>query len=229
MTTPFNFSTAFSSYKPCIALCLLVIVGVNLLPTSVFASPGYRGEVAGWIPYWQDTDGLKSATKNIKKLDTVYPFVYEVGGIDAKITDKADLGEKQWRDFIRLAKKYRVEVIPSIAWFDGVQIDYILSDPTRRAAHIKEITDIVRRGKFDGINIDYEQKEAKTINNFSLFLKELNAALGSKLLTCAIEARTPAVDLYKVVPNPLTYANDYKAIGANLYSPFSIKNMSASR
>ena len=152
-------------------------------------------------------------TKNIEKLDTVYPFVYEVEGIDAKITDKAKLSEKQWRDFIKLAKKNKVEVIPTIAWFDGIQIDYILSDKKRRDAHIKEIVKIVKKGKFDGINIDYEQKEAKTINHFSTFLKDLNKALGSKLVTCAIEARTPAKDLYKVVPNPLTYANDYEKIG----------------
>ena len=213
MTTPSIFSTFLSRSTPYVSFLLLVGVVLTMYPTLALASSDYQGEVAGWIPYWQDTEGLKSATKNIRKLDTVYPFAYEVGGIDAKITDKADLSEKQWRNFIKLAKKNRVEIIPSIAWFDGVQIDYVLSDPARRAAHIKEITDLVRRGKFDGINIDYEQKEAKTINNFSLFLKELNAALGSKLLTCAIEARTPAVDLYKVVPNPLTYANDYKAIG----------------
>jgi len=197
-------------------LTLIVFVGLAMSLTAETASASssrYTGEIAGWIPWWSDTEGLKSATKNIKKLDTVYPFAYEVGGIDATITDKADLSSSEWRSFLRLAKKNHVEVIPSIAWFDGVQIDYVLSDPTRRAAHIKTIVDLVNKGGFDGINIDYEQKDPKTINNFSLFLKELNAKLGKKLLTCAIEARTPAKDLYRIIPNPLLYANDYQAIG----------------
>lgn len=195
------------------ALLALVLTAVFISVGVNTAAAKYDGEVAGWIPWWTDTAGLKSATENIKKLDTVYPFVYEVEGINAKITDKADLSERQWKNFAKLAKKNKVEYIPTIAWFDGVQIDYILSDKSRRDNHIKEIVNLVKRGKFDGINIDYEQKQAKTIDNFSLFLKDLNKALGSKLLTCSIEARTPAKDLYKVVPNPLTYANDYQAIG----------------
>lgn len=194
-----------------IVALIMATAFISLGPATAAAS--YSGEVAGWIPWWTDTAGLESATKNIKKLDTVYPFVYEVTGIDAKITDKADLSERQWKNFAKLAKKNKVEFIPTIAWFDGVQIDYILSDKDRRDAHIKEIVTLVKRGKFDGINIDYEQKQTKTIDSFSLFLQDLNKALGSKLLTCAIEARTPAKDLYKVVPNPLTYANDYTAIG----------------
>ncbi len=169
-------------------------------------------EVAGWLPWWTDTEGLKSATRQIKTLDTVYPFVFEVEGMNAEIADKANLDERHWKNFFKLAKKEDVEIIPSIAWFDGVQIDYILSDKKRRTAHIKEIVEIVEDGDFDGINIDYEQKQPKTINHFSTFLKELRAELDGKLLTCAIEARTPAKDLYKVVPKPLTYANDYKAI-----------------
>lgn len=195
---------------------ILLVLSLVVLSFSLgigTTSANYDGEVAGWVPWWTDTAGIKSASENIKKLDTVYPFVYEVEGIDAKITDKANLSERQWKNFAKLAKKNKVEFIPSIAWFDGVQIDYILSDEKRRAAHIKEIVRLVKKGKFDGINIDYEQKQPKTIDNFSLFLKELNKALGSKLLTCAVEARTPAKDLYKIVPNPLTYANDYKAIG----------------
>ena len=179
--------------------------------TSKTTTPTYDGEVAGWLPWWTDTAGIKSATKNIKKLDTVYPFVYEVDA-QGDIVDKADLKEKQWKNFFKLAKKNKVEIIPSIAWFDGNQIGAMLRDEDRRKDHIGDIVSLVKRGKFDGINIDYEQKNAENINDFSAFLEELNAKLGSKLLTCAIEARTPAVDLYKVVPNPLTYANDYKEI-----------------
>lgn len=167
--------------------------------------------VSGWIPYWSDEAGVKSATKNIKKLDTVYPFVFEVNSYGL-IDNKADFSERYWKTFLNKAKKEDVEIIPTISWFDGEQIHEMLSDDKKREAHIDDIVKVVKDGRFDGINIDYEQKEAKTINYFSSFLKELKEELDGKLLTCAIEARTPAESLYKVVPSPLTYANDYKEI-----------------
>jgi spore germination protein YaaH len=212
-TTTISYSK--SIINPLVTAVILASLVFGAYPasaaTSKTASAGYDGEVSGWLPWWTDTAGIKSATKNIKKIDTIYPFVYEVDG-SGQIVDKANLSEKQWKDFFKVAKKNKVEIIPSIAWFDGNQIGQMLSDRDRREDHIDEIVRIVKKGKFDGVNIDYEQKNAVNINDFSRFLEELNKELGSKLLTCAIEARTPAVDLYKVVPNPLTYANDYKEI-----------------
>lgn len=202
-----------------VAAVLTTSIFFGLIPLSAYAasesdddSDSYEGEIAGWVPWWTDTAGIKSATKNIKKLDVVYPFVFEVTGMEAKVTDKANLDERQWKNFFKLAKKNDVEIIPSIAWFDGAQIDYILSDRKRRNAHIEEILDIVDEGDFDGINIDYEQKLPKTKGHFTTFLKDLNKKLGKKLLTCTVEARTPPEDLYKTIPKPLEYSNDYEAM-----------------
>ncbi len=168
-------------------------------------------EVAGWIPYWRDEQGIRSATKNIKAIDTVYPFAF-IAQADGSIKDLADLESKSWKKFLKTAEKNKVEVIPSIMWSSGEATHAILSNETKRAAHIDGIIAMVEEGDYDGVNIDYENKKAETKDYFSLFLKELKGELGTKLLTCAIEARTPPDSLYKVVPSTIEYSNDYTVI-----------------
>ncbi len=192
------------------ALVAMAIVGTIATPGAALAAT-YEGEVGGWIPWWSDTTGIKSATKNIKKVDTIYPFVYEVDAAGS-IIDKANLDERQWQSFFKIARKNKVEIIPTIAWFDGDQIHPILSDDKLRNDQIESIVKVVEKGNFDGINIDYEDKNSETKDYFSLFLKDLKKELKGKLLTCTVEARTPAKDLYVNVPSPLNYANDYKEI-----------------
>lgn len=187
----------------------VVVAGLALAPTM--ADAAYRGEVAGWIPWWQATAGIESAKEHLDKLDTIYSFVYEIDE-DGEIVDKANINDRTWQQLFRQARRERVEIIPTIAWFNGPQIDEVLSNSKSRNALIDDIVDLVDDNNFDGINIDFEQKESETIDYFSRFLRDLNKELGRDLLTCAIEARTPPKDLYRTIPNPLRYANDYEAI-----------------
>ena len=114
-----------------VALTLLLSTSLPSLAEAATATP----KVAGWIPYWSAEAGVKSATKNLNKLDTVYPFAFEV---DARgfVVAKTDFKDSYWKTFLAKARKEKVEVIPTIAWFDGEQIHEMLSDDKKRAAHI---------------------------------------------------------------------------------------------
>ena len=188
-----------------VALCAIVTSS-----TFVYAAPTDL-EVAGWVPYWNDTNGIKDAKKHLDNIDAVYPFAFTVTS-KGEIRDQAGLDKKEWTSFVKAAQKKGVEVIPTVMASSGLDTHTILSDTKLRTRHIEQIVDMVEEGKFDGVGIDYESKWPDTINYFSLFLKELKEALGEKILTCTIEARTPPDSLYKEVPKVLTYANDYKEI-----------------
>ena len=176
------------------------------IPLSASAS-----EVAVWVPWFGTTDGPKSAIENIEKIDVVYLFTYEVQA-DGSIVNKANYSQKDWKNLIETAQENDVKVIPTVAWFDGAQIDAILSDRSKRTKHINAIVKMVNDGDFDGVNIDYEGKKKETKNDFSTFLKDINRKLKDKSLTCALEARTPPESLYTNVPAKIEYSNDYKVI-----------------
>jgi spore germination protein YaaH len=185
---------------------LLIAVFLISIPLSAQAS-----EVAAWVPWFGTETGPKSAIENIEKLDVIYLFAYEVQP-DGSIVNRANFEQKDWKKLIETARDNDVKVIPTIAWFDGEQIDQILSNKSDRRKHIKAIVDMVEADDFDGVNIDYEGKKKETKNDFSAFLKEINKKLKTKSLTCALEARTPADSLYTTVPAKIEYSNDYKVI-----------------
>ena len=181
-----------------------------LFITSVPA-PASAMEVGVWVPWFADETGAERAEEKIEQIDVLYPFVFEAD-IRGNLINKVDFEDQHWEDLLEAAKDNDVEVIPTVAWFDGEAIDEVLSNKTKRKKHINEIVTMLEDNDFDGVNIDYEQKKSETKNDFSAFLKELNTKLRGKALTCAIEARTPPDSLYKEVPKNLEYSNDYSAI-----------------
>ncbi|HYD93648.1 MAG TPA: glycosyl hydrolase family 18 protein [Candidatus Paceibacterota bacterium] len=188
-----------------------LLAALLLAPGSAFAAPEASFEVSGWMPYWTVAKGVRSARAHMESLDAVQPFVYAVQP-DGSIKDLGGMTKSTWKRLLREAKKEGVRVTPTVMWSDGASIHTVLSDPTLRKKHIEAIVDIVEDRGYDGIDIDYEGKRAETRPYYSLFLKELDAALGSKFLACTTEARTPLDSLYTVVPAKIEYANDYVEI-----------------
>ena len=169
-------------------------------------------EVSGWLPWWRAASSTADVTPHLPQLKSVMPFGYSVKS-DGTIADTARLGEEPWTSFIAAAKAHKVRVIPTIMWGSGAEIHAILSDTKKRIALEDAIAALVKQNGFDGIDIDFEAKQAQTINYFSTFLKGLYARMGNKWVYCTVEARMPLENRYlpdATIPKDATqFANDY--------------------
>ena len=115
-----------------ITMFFVAFIGFILSSSSVQAAEDLK--VSGWIPWWQEKEGIKSATNNIENLDTIYPFVYEIDN-NGKIVAKTDIKSREWKNLFSLAYKEGVQVIPTIAWFDGQAIHETLSSSKKTKPH----------------------------------------------------------------------------------------------
>jgi spore germination protein YaaH len=198
--------------KKIFAIIIVLLVAISMV-LSMLPLPASASElqVSGWIPYWKAKEGARDAKKNISKLDVIHPFAFSIKE-NGSLKDLAKLSGRDWKSLFTLARSQDVLVVPTIMTSNTELVYSILSNPTLRERHIEDILKVVRKGKYDGIDIDYEGKSAATKDYYSLFLKELKKELGSKMLSCTIEARTPPDSLYRTPPETIRYANDFDAI-----------------
>ena len=203
----------------------------KLLLITILLSSTYVGvfavtipfDKAVWIPYWQKTAGASSTVANLDKLTQISPFAFELQ-TDGTIKDALKINEEPWISLMASAKKKNIKVYPTILSYprNDAEKNYqylLLAQKKKRTAHIVAIRALVKKYKFDGIDIDYEAKLAETKPYFSAFLTELSTALhkDKKKLICTVEARTPPESKYattsKEILSRVDYANDYKTIG----------------
>lgn len=171
-------------------------------------------EVSGWIPYWRSATGTADILPHLETFTEVNPFGYTVNN-DGSLYDASLILFEPWTTLKAQAKEKGVRFIPTVMWSNPDAVHAVLSDPKKRAAHIRQIVDEVVTHDFDGIDIDYEGKYAETAPYFTLFLKELYTAIGNKWVMCTVEARTPLADRYDGEPPPKEaghYANDFNAL-----------------
>ncbi|MBI4159780.1 hypothetical protein HY504_01305 [Candidatus Wolfebacteria bacterium] len=167
----------------------------------------------GWVPFWKQINGTLDAAKNLDRFHNISPFSYEVKP-DGTLVDVLKINDGFWPVWLAAARDLKVKIIPSIAWFRGAEIHALFSDKKKRIAHEDAITALVVKQKFDGIDIDYENKLAETNKYFSLFIQGLANRLHAKkkILSCTIEPRTPLASLFRNPPKTVERANDYRVL-----------------
>jgi spore germination protein YaaH len=185
--------------------------------TGKSAGPAWTGklEVGGWIPYWSTASGTADVLPHLSQLTEVSPFVIVVQN-DGTLYDAGGITQEPWTSFIAAAKAQNVRVIPTVMWGNGAAEQAILSSTTARIALENSIVTMAKQDNFDGIDIDFEAKEAETENYFSSFLQGLYGRMGNKWVYCSMETRMPLTDRYSPGVTPpvdaTEYANDYTQI-----------------
>lgn len=185
-----------------------------LFPSFVEAAqPSF--EVSGWIPYWRAASGTTDAVAHLQNFTSLMPFGYIVQN-DGSLSDAFGMSDTSSTStavaLMASARSAQVKIVPTVMWSNGTAIDRILRVTSSRIALEDSIAALVKDNGFDGIDIDFESKLVQTRLYFSLFLKGLYARMGKKLVYCSIESRTPPLSAYAVIPNKITYANDYVAL-----------------
>ena len=199
-----------------IIVLFLCAFGAQLFPSLARAATAASPvplKYGVWLPFWKAQNGAEDVSTNLDKLDEVSPFSYEVvsGG---KIFDDANINDGSWSGWFSAARELGVKIIPTIAWFETTPMYNLLSNANARQAHEDAIAALAKTQKFDGIDIDYENKTSKIKPYFSLFIQGLATRLhaAKKTLTCTVEPRSPATDIWVTPPNPLPYSDDYTVL-----------------
>jgi spore germination protein YaaH len=190
-----------------------VIAGLTFAASPLLAGAASTFSYGAWIPFWQKEAGAEEISLRLPKFQNISPFSYEVnpGGT---LKDSLKIDQGFWPDWFTVVRAVHTKIIPSVAWVDGDAIHALLSNTTLRRLHASAIVAMVKAERFDGADIDYENKMAETSPYFSLFIQGLSDKLhaAKKTLSCSVEPRTPAVARFAVIPKDLAFANDYKVL-----------------
>ena len=134
-------------------------------------------EVSGWIPYWRTATGTADVLPHLSELTEVDPFVYTLKS-DGTFLDSGKLDQEPWASFIATAKQKKVRVIPTIMTSNSDLLHTLLSKSKSRVALEQNVAALVKQNNFDGIDIDFEGKQAADKDYFSTFLKGLYQRMG---------------------------------------------------
>lgn len=175
-----------------LSLFLLIFTLSNAIAFSEEINPCAKKFItAGWIPYWQKFQGCETVKSKLNFFNELSPFAFEVKS-DGSLINTLKINESPWTDLLPKAGDSKILILPTILWTDSKTIHTILNSAAARKRHIRDIIHLIETKNFDGIDIDYEGKDASDKDIFSVFITELSCALKAKgyYLSCTVEAKT---------------------------------------
>lgn len=218
----------------CTALCSLMLVAAGCLPAGLSADaarrpqPTFNGNV--WITYWDFDRGLKEAVKIQSQLNSVSYFAAAFDR-NNKIMLMGPVQKFTAQKFTR----YRAEIKKYLTVVNDVYKDVnnpagesiekdtqVLSEVFRSSdsiqAHVDELLRTVKRNRFDGLEIDYENvwKNPSVAIKFVKFLEVLSlAAENEKVpLRVVLEPGIPVRE-YKLPEGPEYVIMCYNLFGVH--------------
>lgn len=183
-------------------------------PGTEATRPGEDRTVIAYVPYWDQQRGFDSLLEHLELFDEVSPFWYSLDS-DGSVVLADPAHTTVDRQMVRHLQQNDIAVIPTITNLRYGDWDYevigeVLNDPATRDAHIRNIVDLVMREGYDGIDLDYESMRAEDREVYSVFLRQLSAALHAegKVLTSSVHPKTDDAGY-----DERNVAQDFQAIG----------------
>jgi len=161
-----------------------------------------------WIPDWGLSAGLDSVKKSPKKWHTISPVWFWPN------KDGSLKKERHYNDssLIYTLKQNKIKLVPTITLFDADILTEVLNK--HMDTHIKAIVDVVNKGSYDGIDLDYESTYKDDQELLFEFLEKLKTELGknNKTLSFTVVPKIDDREIYSFLPQT-HYVQEWDKIG----------------
>lgn len=161
-------------------------------PVSLFASHRFKKpkDVYGFFPYWTTSQEINFRYHLLTHLAYFSLELDEKG--EVKKMNKGGYQEPSWSKLAgevfsmasRKAKESGAKIVLVVTAMDNEIVSSIVNQPNYRRKAVEEITRVVEAKNIGGVNLNLEYAgtpPASTINNFTVFVKELRQALPGRI------------------------------------------------
>lgn len=202
------------------AMAVVLAAGLLAGAPAAQAADGDSGTqprrfVTGWLPYWSPTSSVASVVGHADVFDEASPFWFTAtSASEVRLVSSAS----GLTSAVAAVEAAGVPVVPTVtSSMDAASFAALLSNRTRRAAHVAALVDVARQYGVAGLDLDYESinfggtsaAKDRIRAKYPVLVDELERALQRKgrLLSVTVPARRSDSD-----PNWWVY--DYARLGA---------------